>query len=326
MKTKILGVLSFSMLTLFMNAQSSTLEIFSENGQAFFLTVNGVQQNEQAAANVRATDLRGEFHRVSITFEDNTLGSASQNIALEPGMEQRASIVMRKNGSYAIRPFGEPTAIGQSKNSMIDPAPSAAEVHTPAPARHRNEDVIHVETAMPAGSVTTTTTTTTTTTGGSSRESVRMDVGVGEQRMGISIEINDPLLERATMTTTTTVNSTETVHRDVPPPARSPEAAPAANTCAAMEAGAFSNAKRSINSKSFADDKKTTARQILRSNCMSTAQIKEVMALFSFEDDKLEFAKTAYDRCSDPQNYWKINDAFTFSDSIEQLDEFLQNK
>jgi hypothetical protein len=59
---------------------------------------------------------------------------------------------------------------------------------------------------------------------------------------------------------------------------------------------------------------------------MSTDQIIQVMGLFSFEESKMEFAKAAHEKCSDKQNYWKLNDAFTFESSIDELNEFLQTK
>ncbi|MBK9515283.1 MAG: DUF4476 domain-containing protein, partial [Flavobacteriales bacterium] len=45
---------------------------------------------------------------------------------------------------------------------------------------------------------------------------------------------------------------------------------------------------------------------------------------FSFEDSKLDFAKYAYDRTYDIGNYFKVNDAFTFESSMDELNEFIQ--
>lgn len=320
MKTTITS-LSFLLACLFQAAfaqQTSNLVVFSENGETFTLTVNGVIQNDQPATNVTAEGLTGDFQRVSVQFEDATLGTASQNFAIEPGTEQKAVIKLRKKGGYAIRPFGEPVPLARAEKAPAPPAPT--------PPAQREETV---RTSQPElGGKVTTTTTTTTIQEGRGSETVRMDVGLGDQRMGINVEINDPTMTGGT--TTTTVQTTETLTTTSEGTiTKSPETAPAVKEepiCGPMEAAAFNSAKRSIGSKSFADEKKTTARQVLRSSCMSTDQIIEVMGLFSFEDDKLEFAKTAYDRCSDPQNYWKINDAFTFSDSIEALDEFLESK
>ena len=46
--------------------------------------------------------------------------------------------------------------------------------------------------------------------------------------------------------------------------------------------------------------------------------------MFSFEDSKLDFAKYAYERTYDIDNYYKVNDAFTFESSVDELNEYIQ--
>jgi hypothetical protein len=306
---------SFFLLSAYISAfaqETSVIEVFSENGEKFTLVMNGVVQNEAPATNVKATGLKGDFHKVTVNFEDASLGGVTQNFALQPGMHQRANVVMKRNGKYAVRPFGEP--------QPIDPAITDAPAPPPPPATDRTDRQVEgAEVITPAG---TTTTTTTTTTRSGKGESVRMDVGIGEQRMSIDVEIDDPLTTSSSETTTT-VKTTETRSTSMSPQSRVTEEVV---KCAPMNAKAFASAKQSVSSKSFADEKKTTVRQVLKSNCMSTDQIIEILGTFNFEDDKLEIAKMAFDRSSDPENYWKINDVFTFSDSIEELDEFLESK
>jgi hypothetical protein len=68
------------------------------------------------------------------------------------------------------------------------------------------------------------------------------------------------------------------------------------------------------------------AKTFLKNKCVSVSQIKDIMALFSFEGDKLEFAKAAYDRCSDKENYYQVSDAFSFSSSNDELTDFINSK
>lgn len=308
--TQLFTAIAFSLLSLTgMGQASSNLEVFSENGDPFFLVINGIAQNEQAAANVKAEGLKGDFHKVMVRFSDASLGSANQNFALEPGMEQRAIVILKKKGGYAIRPFGEPTPLRE----VAPAAPSRNEVIADAPVEHVSTKV------TPSAEITQSTQPTR-----SSGERVNIEMGAGEQRIGINIDItHDSDFDMTSSTTTRTQQVDYTTEMTPAPPVAKEEVVVG---CAPMAAQSFAGAKKSISSKSFADDKMTTARQVLKSNCMSTSQIVEVIGLFSFEDDKLSFAKAAYDRCSDPENYWKVNDAFTFSDSIEQLDEYLQSK
>lgn len=76
---------------------------------------------------------------------------------------------------------------------------------------------------------------------------------------------------------------------------------------------------------SFDRDKVIIASQFIRSNHVSSAQVLEIMRMLSFESSKLEFAKEAYAFCYDKQNYWMVNDGFSFNSSIRNLDLFIRN-
>jgi hypothetical protein len=49
------------------------------------------------------------------------------------------------------------------------------------------------------------------------------------------------------------------------------------------------------------------------------------MGLFSFEDSKLEWAEYAYGKTTDPNNYYQLNDGFTFSSSVDSLNEYIES-
>jgi len=87
----------------------------------------------------------------------------------------------------------------------------------------------------------------------------------------------------------------------------------------------FEQAKQSIASKSFDDSRLTIAKQIISSNCMLCSQIKELMKLMSFEENKLELAKFAWNHNLDKGNYYTLNDAFTFESSIDELNKYTQS-
>jgi hypothetical protein len=93
-----------------------------------------------------------------------------------------------------------------------------------------------------------------------------------------------------------------------------------------MEAGPFEDAKASISAKSFSTARMTIAKQITGSNCLLVSQVREIMDLFTFEADKLEYVKFAYDYTYDRGNFYRVNDGFGFSSSTTELDKFLQGK
>ena len=85
----------------------------------------------------------------------------------------------------------------------------------------------------------------------------------------------------------------------------------------------FEDAKRTIEKADFEQTKLTIAKQIVASELMTARQLAEIARLFDFENTKLEFLKYAYPYCYDQNKYYIVNDVFTFSSSVDELNEFI---
>lgn len=85
----------------------------------------------------------------------------------------------------------------------------------------------------------------------------------------------------------------------------------------------FGELMYTLRNQRFDSDRLSIARQAIYNNYLDSYQIREVMSVFSFEDSKLQFAKDAYFTCLDKQNYYRINDMFTYSSSIRELEQFI---
>lgn len=309
MKTSLHSVLFLlCFIPFFSQAQgTANLVLFSENGEKFSVSIDGEAKNDIAQSNVRVEGLKGDFHKILVQFEDKELGSVSQNFILEPGTEQKAQIMMKKNGKWAIRPFGEPIALKAAVEPAISPSHESVVYEQEATSVPTQERVI--------------TTTTTTTSPDGTGESIDMQIGMGGESIGVSVKVNDGAMSQST---TTSFTESRTVSEPVSDTRAEREAI--VDDCAPMADGDFQSALNSLKSKTFSDSRMTQAKQILKSNCMSAEQVKSAMKAFEYEDDKLEFAKLAYDRCSDQENFWKVNDAFEFEMTIDELNEYIESK
>ena len=67
----------------------------------------------------------------------------------------------------------------------------------------------------------------------------------------------------------------------------------------------------------------TIAKQVLQNNCLTASQVREVLGSFDFENTKLEYAKYAYAHTYDIGNYYKVNDAFEFESSVDDLNKYI---
>ncbi|NPA44385.1 MAG: DUF4476 domain-containing protein [Chlorobi bacterium] len=83
--------------------------------------------------------------------------------------------------------------------------------------------------------------------------------------------------------------------------------------------------RHSLNRASFDSDKQRIAKQAISTHRVRANQIYQILMMFSFEDSKVKLAKFAYKYCVDKRNYYLVNDAFTFSSSIRELDDFIRH-
>lgn len=299
-------------------SQTSNAIFFAENGEAFNLVLNGILQNEKAETNVKLTGLNAPSYKTRVIFSDKSLGYVDYNLNFVT-MGNEVSYTIKKNskGAYVVRYVSEVPL---------------AQAPPPAP----NQTVITYTTVPPVGSTTTTTQRTTTTTSGNpDNVSINMGVNVDGQGGNMSMNVSgmDGNVQSSSTTTTTTTHTTSssTVYEQptpqpTPPPAHVVyvEGYNGRIGCAVpMSSGDFESFKGSVNSKSFEDSKMTLAKQVLNTNCLTSSQVREVMGLFTFEETKLDFAKYAYGHTYDLGNYYKVNDAFQFESSIEELNTYI---
>lgn len=85
----------------------------------------------------------------------------------------------------------------------------------------------------------------------------------------------------------------------------------------------FIQLKSSIENKSFESSKLQIAKQALAYHNFSSAQVADLMSVFDFETTKLDFAKSAYPKIVDRQNFYLVNNAFAFESSIQDMNQFV---
>jgi hypothetical protein len=93
----------------------------------------------------------------------------------------------------------------------------------------------------------------------------------------------------------------------------------------AMSDREFRQVLESIDKEWLESNKIKSASHIVTSNQMTSAQVKQIAQLFSFENNKLEVAKKAYQSTIDKRNYTMIMDVFSFNSSKEELARFIRN-
>ncbi len=340
--------ISTFLLTLVISGQlfsQASAVVFSEGGEKFTVYLNGEKSNSAPQANVKIQGLTSEFYQARIDFEDPMLSDfAEGNFAVQRGSEFTYIIKKNKKGEYVLRYYGQiDGTITEEKpqsNAEVKSFAEVDETEQQADDVQINQTISIQEQPVAKTTVTQTTTTTTksqpTKPAQSTGGNVSMGINVDGVNMGISInatemdgnmdmnvDVEETHQTTVTTTTTTTTTQQEPAPKPAPRPAAKPASAPsapatpapaqpAARCASSMAPASFSKAKDNISSNSFEDSKMTVAKQVTKANCMTAAQIAEVMGLFSFEDSKLQFAKYAFDFCFNQGDYYEVNAAFTF--------------
>ncbi len=282
-------------LPFLLQAQQKTgnLTIFSEDGDKFYVILNGEKQNDAPQSNLRIEELPQPYYNARIIFADSTIGTVSKNnlmIADPDGIMMDVTYKIKKDKTRKAK-LNYYSSIAVQQDYI---PPAGVYVH-------------HYGRAS-SGTVNSTTTTTTTTT-----DVVSANVNVNGISMNVSI--SDPVVTGSGTTTTTTSNSSSSSNSN----------SNSISKCNGwpMNSSDFAAALKTISNTSFEDSKLTTAKSISSKNCLSTDQVVKICNLFSFEESKLAFAKHAYKRTTDQKNYFKVNDVFSFDSSKEELSKFV---
>lgn len=88
----------------------------------------------------------------------------------------------------------------------------------------------------------------------------------------------------------------------------------------------FMEIKHLVRSADFENDKMNIAKQATSAHYFYVDQIAEIARLFDFEHNKLEYVKFAYDYCIDRNLYYKLNGIFEFSNSKDELNDFINSR
>lgn len=90
-----------------------------------------------------------------------------------------------------------------------------------------------------------------------------------------------------------------------------------------MGNNAFMSLKAMLINTSFDSDKIKIAQQVLNTNYLNSNQVAQLMEVFDFENNRLKFAKQAYNKTVDKQNFYIVNGAFDFNSSITELANYI---
>ncbi len=276
------------------------LTIFSENGDKFKLVLNGEVINTVSQTNLRVEELTQPYYNAKILFDDPNLQQISKNTLMLTDADGIFSDVTYK----VRRDKNNPAKIKMNFFSQIPvdrgfiPAPNVHVIHYGQP------DVFQTQVVQ---------------TTNSANDGFSMGVNAGGVNMNVNVN-GMGMNGSQTTTTTTTTQGGGYVEQPVYNNHQG------CDRKYAMSPGNFANALATVKKQKFDDTRLKTARQITSANCLNVSQISQIAQVFSFEDNKLDYAKFAFDFCVEPRNYFNLYNIFKFSSNVDELTEYVQQR
>lgn len=278
------------------SAQTSSVKFHTQDGNRFTIYFDGNLQNHSPASQVVIDGIFEGNHSVVAVFENSNYSP----------LEAQLAVFSNSVSSYELKRTFENGA----EKYVLNGGSTSSTTGTANVSMNVGIDGFNMNVNIQDANVQETTSTTVTTSSSSS------GWGMPSGGVNMNMDVNSNMNSNSNtqqQTQTNSWGSTNTFVEDTRCPGP-------------MASHEFSSAKGSIESKTFEDDKLRIAKQVTKNNCLSSSQVAQVMGLFTFEDSRVEFAKYAYDFVYDSNNYYKVNDAFEFSFSIDELDEYIESK
>ena len=302
-----------------LQAQKTNLTVFTETGEKFTLHVNGVIQNRIPQSNVQVVNLQADAVQAMVVFE-SALPQMKQLVALESDQEMTFAIRKGNKGNFVFR------LISAVPISQPIPSTQTFVVEETVPATLPQETTsIAIKNPRPSQA-----TSTIAMEGNNTALSINVKGGMNAANANISIQVDERSTQSARNLTNITlaegnqVSTTSAYNEKKVERERTPIVA---STCTLpMSLGDFERAKESIEAKSFVEDKVMICKQLVKVSCFNVKQVISLMELFTYEENKLEIAKLMYNKTVDKGNYYQVNDALTYSGSVDGLNKFLENK
>jgi hypothetical protein len=88
----------------------------------------------------------------------------------------------------------------------------------------------------------------------------------------------------------------------------------------------YNNFLDAIKKQSFEKDKEGYIKTYMKNAYLTTAQIKTIVGMLTYDSSKLDIAKFLFTNCVDKQNYFKIAEVMQFSSSKNDLNDYVKGR
>lgn len=328
-----------TLLTTFLNAQSN-LSVFNNNGQPFYVVLNGIRQNSKPETNVQVSQIKNGSYAVKVIFADGKTPDIDKNFMIDAPFDITTRIVFKK-GKGKLQLMGMEPTHGVIQEAVVY-RPNDAANYSDAVV-NMNMNIQETPNSTIQTSNTTNTTTTTTTNGTIPDENVNLNMNLSVGGVNVNLNANASATGLGTGTTvtettssTTSISSTTTTSSNSVSTNTGMNATPnnmsnQVNTNLQMNGNSqlqpvdhssrvnctktmnrLEAFKTELQDQSFEEDRLEALKLAMKTTCLTTAQAEQLLDLFTFDENRLEVAKYLADRLTDRDNAGALAKKLTF--------------
>ncbi len=318
MKLKYFLVAFFIFVNLNVFSQSSNFILFTNNpAQKFRLIINGNLQINTFEESVRVENVEAGIYQIRVVFENRFLGYIEKTVNVRPNTEKIYTFVQQK-------PLQGRRRIDQGAGS----SPLALELVSELPRFSVDDEYMGDENDANDAVSYTTTQSPEGTNGGIKYENGNVVIGnesnnisIGTKGIDFNIDIDNIIEKIAT-------ENGENNKRNNSRPNQNNEIVEISdnqntNCTPSFNDTQFLQITKSLEREAMESKRLSAAKYVCNNNYLLTKQVRDIVHLFNFENNRVEFAKFAYSRVADKENYALLLDSFKFETSKQEIKEYI---
>jgi hypothetical protein len=340
----------------------STLTIFNNGGQQFYVILNGIKQNSTPQTNVSVSGINNGSYSVKLIFADGKTGDIDKNFMLDESSFVTTRVIFKK-GKGKLQLIGMEPANGQNgtgTNIIYRPNNSAVysdavvtqtvttnTQQTTIPANTQQNGTATINTSAGSGqnqsSGSTTINTQTTTSDPTMLNGsvgINMNVNVTDPTMnngqgGVNMSIN---MSGTGMGTNTSVNETQTVNQTttttVTTNGTQSTTSGGTQTISTNTNGQNTNMNTNVNSNGNTNVNNNSNQVVSSASSQNFVSCQKIMGdvnvylkdleQFNFEEDKMDLTKKDFvGTCMTASQAYKLVEIYTFEANRLEIAKYL---
>ena len=329
--------LFFILLSPFFFSQSS-LTVFNNSGQQFYVILNGIKQNSIAQTNVPVSGIKNGSYSVKLIFADGKTPDIDKNFMLDEPSDVTTRVVFKKGkgklqligmepansqstlqNTVVYRPndavtYSDAVIVSQTINQQVETVPTQINSNT---GLNQNGQVISSGSTQESQTIQQSTTVTDPVNGnvGININMNVQDPALNNGQGGVNMSVNMNGTQSQTTTFTTTTSSSSSIGQSgttTKPNSQAVSSSPKPIITCQNILGDAQATIDDLETMNFEDDQIKVVKADLANYCLTAAQAYKIIEVFNFEENRLELAKYFYDRMIDKDKGNTLLNLFNF--------------